>query len=218
VLGRINNDIGLPSPKVLETEDLNLRNKIWVNTQQTIEDVGVEEDRIANDRYKSEEGKREALAAFATKVASNKFAYLGNALMKSKESEEGLTNTLLGAITKRPTGDPVVLYSREKEIRDQVRLLDINQRNSHYLKRLEADDLETIRALLDCPGGSMVDQEVRERAEDAYALRTNPDKYRKLKSVQLFQEHLRSLAVQVSMWLRDLGGDEQVVNEALGLV
>ena len=97
---------------------------------------------------------------------------------------------------------------REQEIRNTTGKA---QADAEFLKALESDDLETARALLDAPGGSMIADEIRRRGEEAYAKRTNPDGWDKMQYIEFLRENLSVLSQQVAQWLKHLGASVEAI-------
>jgi hypothetical protein len=107
------------------------------------------------------------------------------------------------------------MFLREQEIRAAFRGADAGMRTGEYLRAAEAGDIETTRAFQDAPGAPWVSAEIKARAEEAYALRTNPDGLRRLKGIEFLREHLSSLAEQTAQWLVRLGAKPETVAKAV---
>jgi len=119
-----------------------------------------------------------------------------------------------GPLTARPIGlDPSESYNREREIRRET---GRGAAGAEFLRAVEADDLETARALLLAPGLPWVTSDIRRRGEEAFARRTAPDVWTRLQAVEVLQDNVTVLANQVGQWLIHLGATPDAVQKALG--
>ncbi len=182
-----------------------------VKHQAKVTEVGVEEEKILKDRGASDEGKRTRLATLGNAQLSN-FEFVQRLIEKAQEAKSALLTRMLDPITAKPKGDATVIFLREQELRRSIPKEDAN---TFYLRALETDDLETVRAISDAPGPSWVSPDIRRRGEDAYMKRTNLKAYARLQAVGQLLDHLNALAESTRKWLEGLGADAQKVGATL---
>jgi hypothetical protein len=108
-------------------------------------------------------------------------------------------------ITKR---DPRDQCARDLFI--VLRYVDQDQaaRDIRFLKAYQAEggpDVETIQAMLDAPGGSLVSPEMQDRAQRQYAEQTKPDLLHTLEQTKGMLDLLQGPADHVQRWLTGLG-------------
>jgi hypothetical protein len=120
---------------------------------------------------------------------------------------------MLDPITAKPNGDPMIVFLREQELRNRI---PKGEATKAYLNALGADDLDTVRAILDAPGKPWITEEIKHRGEEDYAKRTNPVAFAQRESLDYFQDHLHSLIEHVRIWFLALGASPEAVHTALG--
>ena len=182
-----------------------------VKHQAKVTEVGVEEEKILKDRGKSDDGKRTALAALGTARLSD-FEFMQRLIENAQEAKAALLTRMLDPITAKPKGDATVVFLREQELR---RTISKEEGNMTYLRALEADDLETVRAISDAPGLPWVSEDTRRRGEDAYMQRTNSKAYARLQAVGHLLDHLNVLTESTRQWFIGLGADAKKVGAVL---
>jgi len=205
-----------PLPQGLDTDSVNTWNDALARHHALVKGVQAEEDRILKDRNASDEGKRIKLAALA-QTSVEAFAWLGKMRQQADAAKDRLEKLSFGALTQKPTGNEVVTYHREKEVRDSVGNGDAGHLAGVFLKALETDNLETARAILDWPGGSPISADLLARGKADYAKRTNPGVWARLQSVEVLKDHLATLANATSQWLTSFGVDPKNVTKAMAL-
>src|SRR5437867_1763752 len=144
---------------------------LLAKTAESVQAVAVELDAILNDPKLSDAGKQTKLMAVGPNRVGD-FKNMGQVLKEADAAKARLETVLFGPILERPKGDAVIQFLREQEIRTQLGTAASNERGAAFLLALEADQMETARALLDAPGSGWVTDEVRQRGQDAYGKRT----------------------------------------------
>jgi hypothetical protein len=203
-----------PIQRGFDDDGLERRNIALKKLQEGVSAVAAEEDAILKDRTLSDEGKGRKRATLAGRVVGN-FAWLGQMLVQADQAKMRLQEVLYGPITEQSKRDAVVQQLRDQEVRQDVRGLDINQRNAHFLTALESDQLEVVRAMLDAPTGPMISPDVLERGKTAYATRTAPETFEQLGFVEHLREHLGALSESTAQWLRHLGASPEAIQKAV---
>lgn len=179
--------------------------------QEKVTEVGVEEEKILKDRGKSDVGKRTDLAALGNARLSD-FGFVQRLIEQAQEAKAALVTRMLDPITAKPKGDVTVIFLREQELRRKISKEDANMA---YLQALEADDLETVRAISDAPGLPWVSPDIRRRGEEAFMQRTNSKAYARLQAVGHLLDHLNVLADGTRQWFIGLGTDAKKVGAVL---
>ena len=184
-------------------------------TDDKVEELQVAEQGILRDRATSDEGKSAALVVLAEKHVE-KFRSLGKQIEQADASLREYEEQLYGVLrvpAKESDAMRLIRELRAREIRGSV-VGDTH--DTTFLLALEKGDLETVLALLDAPGGSLVSDEVLQRGKVAYAQRTNKALYAKWQSVEYRRERLRGIANFVAQMLRRLGARSENIAAALG--
>ena len=211
---RLTTELTQPTSRRLDTPGANVAVATLVTLKDVVATVRTQEARIGADRNLSDKGKVDTRVAVAVPVIKQ-VAFVQKAFTDAQNAEARLRHLLLDPITQRPAGDPVVIFLREKEIRDSIRSLDVNQSTAFFLRALEKDDLETTRALLDSPGPALVAADIRARGEESYARRTNRAAFEKQQALTYLIEYLQSLVVHCAQWLVSLDASAEDVAKAL---
>lgn len=215
LLIRTRNEPMQPVRPGFATEDLNQWLALNARVNKQVSELWEGDiQRVLKDRALSPEGKVQKLATLAERITPD-FSFLGNVLQQADAARDRLTKLLYDPITAKPKGNEIVIFLREQEIRQALRSASASERQAKFLLALEADDLETSRALLDWPGGPMISADIRRRGEEAYARRVNAPAWEKLQAVEYMREHLASLATQTGQWLMSLGATPERVQKAV---
>ena len=186
----------------------------WQAILQKIRDLAepviAEVEQIASDPKLTEQGKTEKLLAVGPRVVSQ-FKNLGIVLNEAEQAKARLEQLVFDPLTKKPDGSEVVTYLREREIR---RSMSKPQAGAALLDAVDKGHTETARAILDWPGGSHIPEEMLKRGREAFALKTNPDLWRKVQFVDALLEQLSALASSSARWLLALGASPDSVQAA----
>ena len=184
-------------------------------TDDKVEELQLAEQTILRDRATSDEGKAAALAALGEKSVE-KFRSLGKQIEQADASLREYEDQLYGALRVPATESDAMRLIRElraSEIRGSVAG---DTHDTTFLLALEKDDLETVLALLDAPGGSLVSAEVLERGKATYAKRMNAALSARLQSVEYRRERLQGIANFVAQMLRRMGAKPETVATVFG--
>lgn len=184
---------------------------ILAKLEQLIQPVATEVNTVMNDLTLTQEGQRQKLMAIGPRVVNN-FKNLGVVLSEADKAKARLETVLFAPITTKPTGDAVVTFLREDAIR---RTVGKAQAGTELLLATERGDIETMRALLDWPGRPMIAEDIKKRAFDAYAQKTNPTAWEKLRFIEVLRDNLEVLATQTAQWLRHLGATPEAIAQAV---
>jgi hypothetical protein len=182
----------------------------WVRYRQDIDSLGLavddfakQETAIRADIALSERGKIARLVAAAQK----KSVELGWWWKKPGElaaAEERLTN-LLYAGNKRPAGDPVLQFLREREIRDALKGKKQSEIDSLYYNAVANRQEETLRAMIDAPGGPMPSDGAQAQVAEQQARSSNPGAFRALGELGDIRVLLDLMVARAAKWLQALG-------------
>ena len=208
----INNRLTEQPKRDLSTDDLNLKFTALKKLDPAVLKVAADIDAVQKNTSLSHDGQQKAIAAIGTKSVPS-FEWLARMRDAAVNGYDEHTRTLLDPLTAKPTGDPILIFLREQELRQGI---PRDKADTLFLLALETDDLETCRALLDAPGRSMITDDIRERGQDQYAQRTNPTVYVQRASKELLRDELEMLVGVIRSWLLSLGADEAVVHTTLG--
>src|SRR5262249_14211925 len=113
--------------------------------------VRVKVEAVYTNPRLTDEGKLADLLKIGPAEVDN-FAHLGVVQDQANEAIARLDAILYAALTEQPKGrDPVVGQLRDQEIRSSIGKKDAA---ANYLRAIDTDDLETVRALANAPGPS----------------------------------------------------------------
>ena len=214
VKGAITSMMNQTTPPWVSTEALNSLLASLTKTDGLVDEIGLAEDKIRNDKKLSDSGKQEQVKGLAVQSVP-KFAPLGRVNGDARAAYAQLTNILIGPITAIPKGvNEVVDFLKLQEDRKGIGKAAAPLA---YLKSLETDNLETARALVSAPGGSWIPADIRARGEEEFARRTNPTVFEQRRSIEYLRDHLLALAELLRQWLVGLGANPETVAKTLGL-
>lgn len=162
----------------------------------------------------SNEGRQKALTKLANE-AVKKLSWVGEKRNRTIDAQARLRTLCLDYMTRPKGADAMMGYFREREIRDSLRTGSQQDREIAFLKAAERLDAETMRALLDRPGGSLVEGNIRSRGEEQYGARRNPEAWANLHDLDIYLDHLHGVIGHAAHVLLDMGADPAVVKETL---
>ena len=87
-----------------------------------------------------------------------------------------------------------------------------------FLQAAQCLDGESMRALLDGPGGPWISGEVRSRGEELYASRRNAEAFETLRDLGVYEEHLQGVRDHAARVLLTMGADQARIKEFLGVL
>ena len=177
---------------------------------QLIEPVAAEVEAIFTDPKLTDEGKQEKALTIGPRVVQN-FQNLGTVLTEADRAKARLEAVLFSPLVEPPKGHEVVHEIRAAEIRRAIGKKDAAV---NYLRAIDRDDLETVKALTTPPGPAWLTAEVQRRGREAYAQRTNPAGWEQLRYVEFLRDNLSALAEQVAQWLVTLGASPEAIQKA----
>jgi hypothetical protein len=212
LLSRTQNEPLQPPRPRFSTPHLNAWFDLNAAVAKKVGEREVEIKRILADTTLTQEGQRKKLATLAAEILKE-FAFVADPLRDTEAAVARLMHLMLDPITAKPKGDATMIFLREQEIRSTLSKSDAP---TAYLRALESDDLETVRAILDAPGQRWVSDDIKQRGQDEYARRTNPNAWEQVQSLLYFADHLRSLVAQVRQWFQALGASQESIEKALG--
>jgi len=199
-----------PNAVGLDAESRDIWLATLTKTAPSVDVVALEVNATMNDLTLTQQGQMQKLMKVGPHAVPM-FANVGIVLSQADQAQTRLRALAFGALTARPKGDATEAFGREREARDFLRTMSHSEKNSAFLKAVDTQDLEVVRAMLTAPGGAMVSDEIRARGEEAYAKRTNPAVLDKLKAVAVLREQLTVLATQVAQWLLHLGASPEAI-------
>ena len=201
-----------PARPLFTTENFNAWLQLNAAVNKKASEWQVEIDGTLRDTTLTQEGKQKKLSALAENIVKD-FAFVAAPLKDVKAAMTRLMHLMLDPITTKPKGDAMVIFMREQELR---RTIPKDEAYKAYLLALEADDLETVRAILSAPGAPWITGDIRRRGEEQYAQRTNPKAWAQVQSLDYFKDHVESLVEQVRGWFLALGASEESIQKVLG--
>lgn len=144
---------------------------------------------------------------------------MGEKLTGAKEVKARQMKVCLDYMT-RPKGNESAQEDREREVRDSYRAKPQHDRDMAFFRAAERLDDETMRGLQGGPGGAWIGGESLSRAEQLYAERRNPELYSEWQAIEVFIEHIESLATFAAQVLLTLtmGTERPAILKALGLL
>jgi hypothetical protein len=163
------------------------------------------EARIEADRRLSPEGKRQAVAKLARDLDVQ--------WLRTLQDDVAKALARIGKLLFSPLPDPkgdvpsLLAFLREQEIRSRYEGAKTTEIDLAYANAVERSDIETQRALLLAPGGSLVTEKVREQLADEHARRTHPEAYAEWQNLQQTQAHVARLEQQLETWATGLGAE-----------
>lgn len=199
----------------VETRFFNSRNDLLRGVLGNVEKFEAIENKILADRFMSDEGKRAKLKEEATK-ALEMFKGFASKIQDVEEQLRQLSTRLF--VVERPYSkerDSLYQLTREQEIRAHFVDLTPAELDTEFLKASEQDLDETLIAFMDAPWGSMVSEEVKDRALDVRARRLFPTDYPIFEQKTWMLESLNMVRDSLAMWLRGLGVPPQAVDGTL---
>ena len=203
-----------PTLRGLDQDGLERWQAILQKLDELFKPVAKEIERIMTDPGRTDEGKSVKLLAVGPKVVDS-FRNVGNVLHQADESKMRLEKLIFDPLTAKPKdANEVVTFLREDAIR---RSIDKGQAGIAFLQAINQDDLETVRSLLDWPGGHGISDEILRRGREAFAQRTNQTAWENLQHVEVLREGLNALALQISSWLLLLGASPASVRQSTGV-
>lgn len=109
-------------------------------------------------------------------------------------------------------------YFREREIRDLYRGGTGSSMNLDvaFTMASDKDDVETMFAFVDAPGGCMVSENMKVRTLDLRARRLKPEAYGNYQQTVLINECLVGIRGLLSSWIQGFGVKADVVEEIVG--
>jgi hypothetical protein len=217
ILQRNNNDLMRPYRQKLDTPLLNQESEVRLKVKERVEAFGLKEDAILANRTLSNEGKQTALAKLVNDSLES-LAFVGRVVSDLESDARGRRATLFTVKPPPSWGsDASLQYQRGKETRDQLRGLSQPERDSRFVQAAEADHEATLWSVLDAPDAQpMVTEEIKVRALEERAKRREPQAFRRLQQLEVLREELAGLRDHVVLWLRQLGGDQRKIFDALG--
>lgn len=186
----------------------------WLAMLHTVRDRAVpviaDVEQIFTDPKLTDQGKTDKMLAVGPQVVSQ-FKNVGNVLHEAEQAKARLEGLLFDPLTAKPAGNEMVIGLREYEIRQAI---GKPQAGAAFLDAVDKGHTETARAILDWPGGSHIPEEMLKRGREAFALKTNPDLWRKVQFVEALHEQLSALASSIARWLLELGAAPESVQAA----
>jgi hypothetical protein len=155
--------------------------------------------KIRDDTSLSAVGQRQRLAELAKKTD---LSFLASKRTET-EADVARLRTLLVAVP-RPTGDPVLTFLREQELRSAFKDKPQHAIAAAYHKAVAAGQHELVRALTEGPAGSLVEADFKTRVEIEHAETAQPAVFANYEEAQNLQEHLNSLETHATRVLAEL--------------
>ncbi|MBS0165514.1 MAG: hypothetical protein JSR29_05515 [Nitrospira sp.] len=196
----------------MTADTVNQRNEQLTKGLATVERLIPKRDAILNDRSLSDDGKRDKIAALATESMSE-FAHLERVVDRLEKDIDGTPIFSVKALA-----DLVLRQLRNQEIRDGLRGLSQNERDTQFLRAAELNQEETLDAMLDSPGGPLVSPDMKRRALDARAQRLHPQAYAQYQQNLLLRDAVKAVLEHVCLCLVSMGVDPRAVAKTLGIV
>lgn len=212
VIARLDNELRQTPNREMDTDTLNQLNEVRTKVRANMARLRDKRQAIQDNRSLSPEGQRTEIAKLANGSIGD---YVGVGKLVERLETELATTTLFSV--KSTITDPVVRQLRGQEIRDGLRGLDENERNSQFIVAAERDLDETLDAMLTSPTGVLVNPDVRRRALDARAQRLHTKAYAQWKQTVLLRDHVKAVLEHVAQCLASLGVDPQKVAKELGI-
>lgn len=199
--------------KVLTVPHLN----VWLNLNRSVNTFATEQGEhikaVLADRRLSDQGKQNKLRELAEQIVKATPAVLKKLLEHIDAAAKRLQDVMLYPITAPVTGDTLVAFFSQQEIRQGIAKADADKL---FLLALETGNMEVAGALIKAPGGSWVQKDIRRRGEEAYAQRTNPAAWEEAQSLAQLQALVESLIAQVGRWYEILGAPPELIANAVG--
>lgn len=213
IIARIDMELGQPTKRDMTTDTHNQLNEVRVKTRANMVRLRDKRQAKQDDRSLSPEGQRAAIAALANDSIGD---YVSVGKLKERLETE-LTDTTLFSV-KSPITDPIVRQLRGQEIRDGLRGLDENERNTQFNLAAQQDHDEVLDAMLSSPTGPLVSQKDKDRVLDVRAQRLNHKGYAQWKQTGLLRNEVKALLEHVALCLVSMGADPEKVAKELGIV
>lgn len=199
----------------LTADQINTGVEIIRKIDQVAEGVQAKQQSIQESKVFNDVGKSQASAELGTATIS-KMTPLARVVRSHEEDIHDTKHALYAVKVPETFGtDASVQYFYGKEIRDQYRGLNQNERDSAFAVAAQTDTDAVLWALLQAPT-PLVSAEIMERVLAERAERLNPETVARLKQVEILHEILSGLLDAVRMWLRGLGADPKVIFKELG--
>ncbi len=202
-----------PWNRELTTPTLNDVNGMANKTRIVTEILHENSEKIKVDHRLSNAGQQTKIGALATDMLPE-YAFLKHSIdvMKTK-----LANIDAQLFSVKPVvTDPVLRQLRNAEVRDGLRGLDANDRNTQFLRAAEQDLNETLDSMLDSPTGPLVSADAKRRGLDERGKRLKPELYAQRRQDQLFLDSVTELRELCVSCLISMGADPVKVEQVLG--
>ena len=200
----------LPTPRDLDQDG----KERWLAMLHAVRDLAgpiiAEVEQIVSDPKLTDQEKTDKLLAVGPRVGSQ-FKNVGIALNEAYQATARLERLLLDLLTAKPAGNELVTFLREQEIRQAI---GKKRAGAAFFDALGKGDTETVRAILDWPGGPVFPEEIRRRGMALFSERTQPDIWPKVQFVDALRLRLTALASDVARWLFELGASPESVQAA----
>lgn len=213
VKARVNNDLSQPPILGMKAERHNHLTELRIKGLDALERLDTKYQAILNDRLRSPEGQRDAIAKLANDFISA-FAFLERVIARL---DKDIADTPIFTV-RSPIADPVLKEMRNHEIRDGLRGLNQNERTTQFIRAAEQDLDEMLDAMLTSPTGPLVGADEKDGALEARAKRKNPTGYEQWQQDVLMRVHVNALLEHCVLCLVSLGADPQRVAKDLGVV
>jgi hypothetical protein len=213
IIASIDIALGHPPKRDMTADTHNQSNEIRIKTRSNLVRLKDKGQAIKDNRSLSPEGQRAATATLANDSVGD---YVSMGKQVERWSDE-IADTPLFSV-KSPITDPVVRQLRGQEIRDGLRGLDENERNSQFIVAAERDLDEVLDSMLTSPTGPLVSPDVKRRALDARARRLNPKGYAQWEQTTLLRDEVKALLEHVALCLISMGADAVKVGKELGVI
>lgn len=201
------------APSMLEKWQQDLE-RAESNYQDFIE----QEASIRRNTTLSNEGKQAAKAELA-KTAIKKLSWIGERVANTNAAGERLRATCLDYQTRPKGANEGVAEAREREVRDSLRTKSQSDRDMAFFRAAEQLDGETMRALMNGPGGPWIEGDILARAETVFAERRNPVAFRSWQELDVYREYLVGIANHAAQVLLTMtvGAERPAILKALGI-
>lgn len=208
--------LGQPTGLELSTDDLNFVLQIVKKTDEKVEVVSGQEQKILMDRNASDEGKSKQLAALAEKSVPE-FAFLARIVAQHEKEIAAVERKLFARLQPPENEQATERLIRELRAGELRAGLEGDNRDAAFLRALEHDDFETALALLTAPGGSWVSDEILERGKAQYAQRTNAAALAGMTSLSIVRDRVAGVLEFVKAWFLRLGANPATVEKSLSV-
>lgn len=201
--------------KSTRTDTLNRKNEWVLKLLGVLEQHAAEEKKVLGNESLTQQGKRQALATFATKETAPGLTWVRNLVGDLEQTDQDYRTrfyTIDSGIQ-----DPAVRLPTFVYVWGKLDTLDVTGRMTRFAQAAERDDVVVMAAMLENPLGPMITDDVNERALTERAKRRFPQAYDNFQQNTYLLEVLKTYRNWIGRWLVDeVGVEIRVIREAFG--